>query len=415
MWAEIISVGSELLSWDKAETNSLYLTKQLNLLGIVVRYKSIVGDIESDIESDLITAAGRSPFVIVTGGLGPTEDDLTRKAVSRAFKRGLVLKEELIKKIKRRFEALGKEMPKNNERQALIPNKAIIIDNPIGTAPGFAAEYNEALVICLPGVPAEMQRMFEDSVLPLIKGRIEGPGTIEVRIIRICGIAEAKIDEIIGDLYAAERGVRIGLTADEYGVDVRITSAGLSDAEAAKRVDELKEKIAARLKDNIYSFNEEAMEAIVVRLLKEKGARLSVAESCTGGLIQKRITDVSGSSACFEMGVVCYSNEAKMQVLRVPPEMIKEYGSVSSQAAMAMADGIRRIAGTGYGLGITGIAGPEGGTEKKPVGLVYIALSEKGKETRCKGYNFTDDREMIRKKASQMALDMVRRALINIQ
>lgn len=415
MWAEIISVGSELLSWDKAETNSLYLTKQLNLLGIVVRYKSIVGDIESDIESDLITAAGRSPFVIVTGGLGPTEDDLTRKAVSKAFKRGLVLKEELIKKIKKRFEALGKEMPKNNERQALIPNKAIIIDNPIGTAPGFAAEYNEALVICLPGVPAEMQRMFEDSVLPLIKSRIEGPGTIEVRIIRICGIAEAKIDEIIGDLYATERDIRIGLTADEYGVDVRITSAGLSDAVAAKRVDELKEKIAARLKDNIYSFNEEAMEAIVVRLLKEKGARLSVAESCTGGLIQKRITDVSGSSACFEMGVVCYSNEAKMQVLRVSPEMIKEYGSVSSQAAIAMAEGIRRIAGTGYGLGITGIAGPEGGTEKKPVGLVYIALSEKGKETRCKGYNFTGSREMIRKKASQFALDMIRRTLLKLQ
>ncbi|MBI3354294.1 MAG: competence/damage-inducible protein A [Nitrospirae bacterium] len=415
MWAEIISVGSELLSWDKAETNSLYLSKQLKLLGLEVRYKSIVGDIESDIESALITAAGRSSFVVVTGGLGPTEDDLTRKAVAKALKRGLVLSDALIEKIKTRFEAVGKEMPKNNERQALIPNKAIIIDNPIGTAPGFALEHNKSLVICLPGVPSEMQRMFEEGVLPLIKGRIEGPGTIEARIIRICGIAEAKIDEIIGDLYAAERGVRIGLTADEYGVDVRITSAGLSDAEAAKRVDELKEKIAARLKDNIYSFNEEAMEAIVVRLLKEKGARLSVAESCTGGLIQKRITDVSGSSACFEMGVVCYSNEAKMQVLRVPPEMIKEYGSVSSQAAMAMADGIRRIAGTGYGLGITGIAGPEGGTEKKPVGLVYIALSEKGKEMRCKGYNFTGSREMIRIKASQFALDMIRRTLLKLQ
>lgn len=415
MWAEIIAVGSELLSWDKTETNSLYLSKQLGLLGLEVRYKSVVSDNELDIENALTTAVGRSPFVIATGGLGPTDDDLTRKAAAKALKRGLVLSDALIEKIKRQFEALGKEMPKNNEKQALIPNKAIIIDNPIGTAPGFLIEHNKCLIICLPGVPSEMQRMFEESAAPLIKKKIDASEAVKLRIIRTCGIAEAKIDEIIGDLYTINKNIKIGLMADEKGVDVRITSSKASGIETSSLMAELEEKITARLKDYIYGFNEDTMEGIIVRLLKEKGSKLSVAESCTGGLIQKRITDISGSSACFEMGFVCYSNESKMRLLKVPPEQIKEYGSVSSQVAMAMADGVRRVTGAEYNLGITGIAGPTGGTEKKPVGLVYIALSEKGKETRCKGYNFTGNREMIRKKASQSALDMIRRTLLKLQ
>ena len=415
MWAELIAVGSELLSWDKAETNSLYISKQLNLLGISVRYKSIVGDAESDIEIVLKAAVSRSQVVIATGGLGPTEDDLTRKAVAKALKRGLVLKEELIEKIKKRFESMGKAMPKNNERQALMPNKAVVIDNPIGTAPGFAIEHDKVLIICLPGVPAEMQRMFEDGAVPLIKKRIGVSGAVKLRIIRTCSIAEAKLDEVIGGLYTADKNIKIGLAAGEKGVDVRITSSKASEIETSRLLAELEEKITARLKDYIYGFDNEEMEGIVVRLLKEKGVKLAVAESCTGGLISKRITDVSGSSACFDRGIVSYSNEAKMQLLKVPSKLIEEYGAVSSQAAMAMADGARRISNTEIGIGVTGIAGPTGGTSEKPVGLVYIALSEKGKETRCKGYNFTGSRQMIRMKSSQMALDMLRRTLINIQ
>ncbi len=415
MWAELIAVGSELLSWDKVETNSLYISKQLNLLGIDVRYKSIVGDIESDIEAILKISVDRSPLVIVTGGLGPTEDDLTRKAVSKALKRGLVLKEELLEKIRKRFESMGKAMPKNNERQALMPNKAVVIDNPIGTAPGFAIEHDKSLVICLPGVPAEMQRMFEEGAVPLIKKRIDASEAVKLRIIRTCGIAEAKLDEIIGDLYAIDKNIRIGLAADENGVDVRITASKGSEIETTRLSAELEEKITARLKDYIYGFDNEEMEGIVVRLLKEKGMKLSIAESCTGGLISKRITDVSGSSACFDRGIVSYSNESKVQLLKVPPKLLEEYGAVSSQAAMAMAEGVRRISNTELGIGVTGIAGPTGGTSEKPVGLVYIAVSEKGKEARCKGYNFAGSRDMIRMKASQFALDIIRRTLLNIQ
>ncbi|MFZ3064944.1 MAG: competence/damage-inducible protein A [Nitrospirota bacterium] len=415
MWAELIAVGSELLSWDKAETNSLYISKQLNLVGINVRYKSIVGDAESDIEAVLKAAVSRSQVVIITGGLGPTEDDLTRKAVAKALKRGLVLKEELIEKIKKRFESMGKAMPKNNERQALMPNKAIVIDNPIGTAPGFAIEHDKVLIICLPGVPAEMQRMFEDGVAPLIKKRIAASEAVRLRIIRTCGIAEAKVDELIGDLYAADKNIRIGLAAGEKGVDVRITSSKASEIETSRLSAELEEKITARLKDYIYGFDNEEMEEIVVRLLMEKGAKLAVAESCTGGLISKRLTDVSGSSACFDRGIVSYSNEAKIQMLKISNDLIKAYGAVSSQAAMAMAESVRRISNTELGIGVTGIAGPTGGTPEKPVGLVYIAISEKGKETRCKGYNFAGNRGMIRMKASQFALNITRRTLLNIQ
>ena len=415
MWAELIAVGSELLSWDKAETNSLYISKQLNLLGINVRFKSIVGDAESDIEAVLKAAVSRSQVVIITGGLGPTEDDLTRKAVAKALKRGLVLKEELIEKIKKRFESMGKAMPKNNERQALMPNKAVVIDNPIGTAPGFAIEHDKVIIICLPGVPAEMQRMFEDGAVPLIKKRINASEAVKLRIIRTCGIAEAKVDELIGDLYTIDKNIRIGLAADEKGVDVRITSSKASEIETSRLFAELEEKITARLKDYIYGFDNEEMEEIVVRLLMEKGAKLAVAESCTGGLISKRFTDISGSSACFDRGIVSYSNEAKVQMLKVSSKLIEEYGAVSSQVAMAMAEAARKISNTELGIGVTGIAGPTGGTPEKPVGLVYIAISEKGKETRCKGYNFAGNRGMIRMKASQFALNIIRRALLNIQ
>jgi len=415
MWAELIAVGSELLSWDKTETNSLYISKQLNLLGINVRYKSIVGDAESDIEVVLKAAVSRSQVVIITGGLGPTEDDLTRKAVAKALKRGLVLKEELIEKIKKRFESMGKAMPKNNERQALMPNKAVVIDNPIGTAPGFAIEQDKVLVICLPGVPAEMQRMFEDGAAPLIKKRIDASQAVKLRIIRTCGIAEAKVDELIGGLYTIDKNIKIGLAVDEKGVDVRITSSKASEIETSRLLAELEEKITARLKDYIYGFDNEEMEEIVVRLLMEKRAKLAVAESCTGGLISKRLTDISGSSACFDRGIVSYSNEAKVQMLKVSSKLIEEYGAVSSQAAMAMAESVRRISNTELGIGVTGIAGPTGGTPEKPVGLVYIAISEKGKETRCKGYNFAGNRGMIRMKASQFALNIIRRTLLNIQ
>lgn len=415
MWAELIAVGSELLSWDKAETNSLYISKQLNLAGIDVRYKSIVGDAESDIEAVLKAAVSRSQIVIVTGGLGPTEDDLTRKAVAKALKRGLVLSDALLEKIKKRFESMGKAMPKNNERQALMPNKAIVIDNPIGTAPGFAIEHDKVLIICLPGVPAEMQRMFEDSAAPLIKKRINASEAVKLRIIRTCGIAEAKVDELIGDLYTIDKNIRIGLAVNEKGVDVRITSSKASEIEVSRLFSESEEKIAARLKDYIYGFDNEELEEIVVRLLIEKRAKLAVAESCTGGLISKRLTDVSGSSACFDRGIVSYSNEAKIQMLKVPPKLIDEYGAVSSQVAIAMAEGARRISNTDLGIGVTGIAGPTGGTTEKPVGLVYIAVSEKGKETRCKGYNFAGSRDMIRMKASQFALNITRRTLLNIQ
>lgn len=411
MRAEIIAIGTELIMGGIAETNSVFLSTELAKTGIEVGYKTIIGDIEEDIESALKRALERSPLVITTGGLGLTEDDLTRKVISRLTKRRLILREELLEKITKKIKTTGREMPKGYSRQALIPSQAYVVENRLGTAPGFIIEHNSSLIISLPGVPSEMETMYIETIKDFIIKKVEGRGIIVIRCIRTFGLPEMNINESIKDLFNLQ-DVYIGLLAKPTGVDIRIILKGKKEEETTALLKEIEERIKNVIGDYIYGVDDETMESIVGTLLKERGLALSVAESCTGGLIGHRLTNVPGSSAYMESTLVTYGNRAKAEVLGIPFQIIKDYGSVSAQTASSMAERVREINKTNLGLAVTGIAGPGGETPTKPVGLVYTALAD-GKDIICRFHHFSGTREEIKLQSSQMALDILRRYLIS--
>lgn len=408
---EIVAVGNELLTGDTLDTNGRFLTRAIETLGLAPRFKHVAGDREEDIVLVLREAAVRSDAVLVTGGLGPTEDDLTRKSVALAFGRRLIFHPELLEPIQSWFARAGLAMPKDNERQALLPSGAKPLINPLGTAPGFILEDGKTSVIVLPGVPREMREMYEASVHPYLASRFKGGETWDVRTVRTTGVPESKVNELMGGLLDLSRNPQVGLTASDLGVDLRIRArAGSRDA-ARAMIDALVLEARARLGPAIYSETGEGMEQVVGRLLAERRETLAIAESCTGGLISGRVTSVSGSSVYFERGVVSYSNESKEALLGVPRAALTAYGAVSLETARAMAEGIRGSTGTDFGLSVTGIAGPTGGTAEKPVGLVHIALAVRGGETRVEEHHFPGDREMVRARSAQAALDLLRRHL----
>ncbi len=410
MRGEIIAIGTELIMGGITETNSLFLSTELTRAGIEVGFKTIIGDIEDDIESTLKRALERSPLIITTGGLGLTADDLTRKVVSRLTKRRLVLREDLLEKITRKFESTGREMPRGYSRQALIPSQAFAIENPLGTAPGFIIEHNGSLLISLPGVPSEMEMMYKETVKDFIVKKLEGRGVILIRCVKTFGLPEMSINEAIKDLFKL-RDAYIGLLAKPTGVDIRIILRGKKEEEVSSLVGEIEEKARGAIGDYIYGTDDETMESVVGLLLKKMGLTLSVAESCTGGLIGHRLTNVPGSSGYIESSLVTYGNRAKTEVLGVPLETIRDYGSVSAQTASSMAERVREVNRTDLGLAVTGIAGPGGGTPTKPVGLVYTALAD-GKDTLCRFHHFSGTREEVKLNSSQMALDILRRYLL---
>ncbi len=410
MRAEIIATGTELLSGGLPDTNSIFLSEELMLIGLETAFKTVVGDNEKDMEEAFRRALDRANAVIITGGLGPTEDDITRKVVAKILKRRLVLNEDALKAVKSTLAGRRKEYANTSDRQALIPGGARLLANPVGIAPGFFLDEGDKFVAALPGVPREMQAMFRGGLRQALEGRFSGKLFIRRRVLRTCGISESKINEAISDILKKENPV-VGLTAKETGVDIRIiareTGSELSQV-LAERTDA---KIREKLGDAVYGVDGQDMEEVVGALLKQRRLKLSVAESCTGGLIGARITNISGSSEYFERGVVAYSNSAKTEMLGVPKELIDRRGAVSREVAEAMAQGIRQAARTDMGLSVTGIAGPGGGTKEKPVGLVYISLSS-AQGVKTDEHKFLGNREQIRIKASQMALDMVRRHLI---
>lgn len=410
MRAEIIATGSELLSGGVPETNSIFLSEGLLLVGLETTFKTVVGDDEKDIEEVLRRAMDRADAVIVTGGIGPTEDDITRKVIAKIVKRRLVLNEDALKAIHAKLSGRGREYVSTNDRQALIPAGARVLQNPVGIAPGFFLDEENTFIAVLPGVPKEMTAMFIEGLRPVLEERFGGKIFIRRRILHTCGVSESAVNQAIQDIM--KRGApTVGLTAKETSVDIRIIARETGAERTQSLVDSTEAAIRQKLGDAVYSVDGQPMEEVVGALLKQRRLKLSVAESCTGGLICARITNIAGSSEYFERAAVTYSNPAKTEMLGVPGALLERSGAVSSEVAAAMARGIRQAAKTDLGLSVTGIAGPDGGTEQKPVGLVYTALAN-AQGVKTNEHRFLGNREQVRMKASQMALDMVRRHLI---
>ena len=408
--AEIIAIGSELLTPDRTDTNSLWLTEKLNGVGIEVKLKTIVGDDDARLDETIRDALRRSRVVVTTGGLGPTEDDITRKIAARSMGRRLMLNEKVLDDIRAKFVRLGRSMPEINARQAMVIEGAEVLDNPNGTAPGMYLEHEGRAVVLLPGPPREMRPMFEMLALPKLAAKA-GDVRVARRVMRVAGMGESAVDERIAPVYTQYTNPQTTILFNKSEIEIQLTAQAKTEKDAELLLDGLAGQIEERLGDAIFAFRGEKMEEVVGLRLAVGGFTLAVAESCTGGLVAERLTEVAGSSAYFTEGVVAYANEAKVRLLGVPSDLIAEYGAVSAEVAEAMAEGVRLRAGTDFGLSVTGIAGPGGGSEGKPVGLVYIALSDAA-HTEHRKLMLPGDRQLIRSRASQAALDLVRRRLI---
>jgi nicotinamide-nucleotide amidase len=408
--AEIIAIGSELLTPDRSDTNSLWLTEKLNGIGIEVKLKTIVGDDDARLEETIKDALRRSRVVIMTGGLGPTEDDITRKVAARALGRRLKLDEKVLEEISARFLSFGRSMPQINSRQAMVIEGAEVLANPNGTAPGMFIEYDTRAVVLLPGPPREMRPMYETFVQPKLAAKA-GDVRVVRRVLRVAGMGESALDERIAPVYTQYKNPQTTILFNRSEIEIHLTAQAKTEQEAELLLDGLAGQIEERLGHSIFAFRGETMEEVVGLRLAVGGFTLAVAESCTGGLIAERLTEVPGSSVYFMEGVVAYSNGAKTRALGVDPDLISRVGAVSAEVAEAMAEGVRNRADTDFGLSVTGIAGPGGGSEEKPVGLVYIALADDA-HTEHRKLMLPGDRHLIRWRASQAALDLLRRRLI---
>jgi len=406
MKAEIIAVGSELLTPDRLDTNSLFLTEELNKIGIEVLRKTVVGDNRELLSEAFREALNRVPLVIASGGLGPTEDDLTRETVADLLGRKLVRSEEILRQIEERFRSIGRDMPEVNVRQAMVPEGAEALHNPRGSAPGLWIEDKSCVIALLPGPPRELKAMFLEQVRPKLERRSSGV-RMHHRQLRVVGMGESSVEQRIRPIYMRYPEVHTTILAapGEIQLHLRLWTADAEHAE--KTLHEIVRGFELALTDRIFSQDGSSLDEVVARQLTLNNATISAAESCTGGLFAERLTSIAGSSAYFLGGVVCYSNERKSAWADVPAELIQAKGAVSSEVAIALAEGIRRRVGSTLGVGITGIAGPGGGSEEKPVGTVHIALAHAGgvKERTAR---FPGGRESIRYQASQVALDLVR-------
>src|ERR1700757_2269896 len=406
MKAEIIAVGSELLTPDRIDTNSLFLTEELNKLGIEIVRKTIVGDDRTLALEAFRDAVNRVPLTISSGGLGPTEDDLTRETVAELLKRKLRRNDEILRHIEGRFRALGREMPEVNVRQAMVPEGAEILENPRGTAPGLWLEDGGHSVVLLPGPPRELKPLFREQVLPRLERRASGV-RMHSRELRVTGLGESHVEQRILPIYKRFPEVQTTILAAPGETQIHLRFWTEDATRAKKTLDEIVQGFEIALADRIFSQDGRALEEVVAEQLTLNNATIAAAESCTGGLLAQRLTSIAGSSSYFLGGVVCYSNELKTAWADVPAEMIAAKGAVSPEVAVALAEGIRRRVGSTLGVGITGIAGPAGGSEEKPVGTVHIAVATPA-GVRERAALFPGDREMIRMQASQAALDMVR-------
>jgi nicotinamide-nucleotide amidase len=408
MKAEIVAVGSELLTPDNIDTNSLYLTHRLNEAGCPVHLKTIVGDDLNDIAGVLQAALQRSDIMILCGGLGPTADDLTRTAVATVLGRPVTVDESILEMLHQKFTTRGFHMAKINEKQAEVILGAEILDNPLGTAPGMWIEEQGRAIILLPGPPRELQSIFEEKVLPKIR-LLSGGVSLAYKSFHITGMTESELDSQIAPIYTAYPQVRTTILAGTRHIAVRMYR-WIKTNEDGSDLDELAAKIQAKLGDAIFTTCGESMEEVVGRQLRESGRTLAVAESCTAGMLGMQITRVPGSSDYFLGGILCYSNDAKTELCGVPADLLQKYGAVSAEVAEALAQGVRSSLHSSIGLSITGIAGPGGGSFEKPVGLVYIGVSD-GKHIESRHRVMPGDRESIRERSTYLALSWLRRFL----
>jgi nicotinamide-nucleotide amidase len=413
--AEIIAVGSELLTPYRQDTNSLFVTSRLNQLGAEVSFKTIVGDRQADLVSVARTALSRAAIVIFMGGLGPTEDDLTREAVAETLGRRLHRDQEFVEWLRARFAERGWQMSENNARQGDMIEGAEMLPNKRGSAPGqwLQADFAGArkTIILLPGPPRELQSVFEDECLERLRSLLP-PMHIAARELKIAMIGESMADKRAAPIYKQRTDVETTILAGTPGeVQLHLRAQASSAEEAQTKVDSLASALEDEFQDAIFSSQGESLEQIVGYYLQMRRATLAVAESCTGGLLAERITSIPGSSRYFLGGAVVYDNSLKTKLAGVPPLLIAEHGAVSSEVAVALAEGIRERCKATLGTAITGVAGPDGGTEQKPVGLVFVAVAD-GAKTDVVERKFPGDRERVRQWATQQALDMVRRKLI---
>lgn len=402
----VLATGDELINGEISDTNTARIAKLLATRGYAVRESRVVGDDEIEIETALSELSAKREVIISTGGLGPTEDDLTARVAARTFGRRLVLHDEALAQIRRFFAEKGKDMHPRNEKQALLPQKAVILPNRLGTAPGFHLRQDRCDLFFLPGVPREMVTMLEEQVLPRLIERSGGTSPLQERIIKVFGLSEPKVEERFGD-HPLPPGVRLAFGVEFPFVHVKLRATG---EEAEPLLDRAELHTRKLLEPFVFAIGQETLPGNVARLLTDAGLTLALAESCTGGLVTQMLTDIPGASRFLERGAVTYANSAKRDWLQVPEELLNTEGAVSKACARAMARGIRRAAGTDLGLAVTGIAGPDGGTPDKPVGTVFLALSDSDEE-RVQGYRFSGDREQIRRISACMALEWLRRYL----
>ena len=417
--AEIIAVGSDLLLGGRVDTNSLFLSEALAKHGIEVRFKSVVGDDVDDIGVAVTNAAKRAKLVLITGGLGPTVDDVTREAVAQITGHPLRLRPRGLEAIKMRLQSAGRVVSENQRRQAFLPTGAVLLQNAAGIAPGFAVKWKRCRIVCLPGVSHEARRMCTESLLPILRREGLLSPAIETWTIHTFGLLEGEIDNRITGIIPAASPFRLGLLASPLGVSVSLTrsepterrQAGKKNAmKSVASLDTLIKEVTARLGQHVFSVDGRTMEEMVGQRLRARRFTIALAESCTGGLIAHRLTQVPGSSAYVDRGLVCYSNRAKIELLGVSESSLRRYGAVSAQVAKAMAQGMRTRSKVDVGLSVTGIAGPGGGTAHKPVGLVYVGLAT-ATESYAKKFQFHGERETIKLRSSQGALDVLRRWL----
>jgi nicotinamide-nucleotide amidase len=412
--AEIIAVGSEMLTPYRQDTNSLFLTERLNALGTSVAFKTVVGDNLDHLISAARTAISRADIAIFMGGLGPTQDDLTREAVAAAL--GIELKRDhtIVTEMYKRFAERRLKMPENNAQQADILQGAVVLPNPKGTAPGQWLETvldgKPRMVALLPGPPHELQAMWDSECAPRLRDKVP-PAGMASRVLKVAMMGESAVDLRAAPIYKKFPNVETTVLAGQGQVEFHLRATAATKDEAQAEVDRLAGELEDEFDDAVFSAQGESLEEIVSYYMQMRNAKLAVAESCTGGMIAERITSVPGSSRWFLGGAVVYSNDLKTLFADVPPLMIEAHGAVSKEVAVALAENIRELCGADIGVGVTGIAGPGGGTEEKPVGLVYVAVTN-GHKHEAVQRRFFGDRERVRRWTSQLALDLVRRMLM---
>lgn len=418
MNAEIICIGTELLLGHIVNTNASFIAARLAEIGIDHYFQSTVGDNHQRLEDMINKGLDRSDIVVTTGGLGPTIDDITMQIIAKVSGKKLVLEKAVLKDINSYFKKQNRKIPKDSLRQALIPEGSKWFKNLFGTAPGLIIEDGPKTIIALPGPPREMQPMVRDYVIPYLKNRVKEKGLrgkdnpiIKSKSIKLIGLAEAKVNEKAKDLLTLSGPFQVGVYTRLGEVELKIMAKARDEKLADIEINKIEKVIRKRFKSHVYGVNEETLEDAVARLFIKRKKTIAVAESCTGGLISSLITNVPGASKFFIEGIISYSNESKSKNLNVGPEAMKKYGAVSPQVAKEMAAGIRKKADVDIGIGVTGIAGPAGATQKKPVGLVYIAISTKNKAA-CRQFSFLGTRVEIKSQAARAALDMLRCELL---